>query len=43
MTDEELEMLRAVSAAAGLGQSDWIRQRIREAHKRLSARSNPRK
>jgi hypothetical protein len=38
MTDEELEMLKAVSADAGLGQSDWVRQRIRDAYKRLRAR-----
>ena len=32
MTDEELEMLRAVAEVSGLGLSDWVRQRVRREH-----------
>jgi hypothetical protein len=32
MTDQELEMLHAVAAVAGLSQSDWVRQRVRHEY-----------
>lgn len=38
MTDEEMGMVRALADAAGLSQSDAVRQVIRKAHAELPVR-----
>jgi hypothetical protein len=41
MTESEMEMVKALSEAAGLSQSDAVRQIVRRAHEELRAKAKP--